>query len=41
MRPDGVGEANIGDFLVIRRLADDIGLMAELVKLRGEKRNDG
>jgi len=34
MRPDGVGEASTGDFLVIRRLADDIDLMEELVRLR-------
>lgn len=34
MRPDGVGEASVGDFLVIRRLADDIALFEELVKLR-------
>jgi hypothetical protein len=34
MRPDGVGEASTGDFLVIRRLADDIDLMAELLDLR-------
>ena len=39
MRPDGVGEANIGDFLVIRRLADDIALMAELAKLREGQSN--
>jgi hypothetical protein len=36
MRPDGVGEASVGDFLVIRRLCDDIDLMAELVRLREE-----
>jgi hypothetical protein len=34
MRPDGVGEASVGDFLVIRRLCDDIDLLEELVKLR-------
>lgn len=34
MRPDGVGEMNVGDFLVIRRLADDLDLMYELFRLR-------
>ena len=34
MRPDGVGEASVGDFLVIRRLCDDIDLMTELVQRR-------
>jgi hypothetical protein len=34
MRPDGVGEMNVGDFLVIRRLADDTDLLEELLQLR-------
>jgi hypothetical protein len=34
MRPDGVGEASVGDFLVIRRLCDDIDLLEELVQRR-------
>jgi hypothetical protein len=36
MRPDGLGEASVGDWLVIRRLADDTGLLEELIRLRIE-----
>jgi hypothetical protein len=36
MRPDGVGELSVGDFLVIRRLADDTEILAELLRLRAE-----
>jgi hypothetical protein len=34
MRPDGLGEASVGDWLVIRRLADDTALLEELLQLR-------
>jgi hypothetical protein len=41
MRPDGVGEASVGDFLVIRRLCDDIDLLEELLLRRGIMRTAG
>lgn len=34
MRPDGLGEQSVGDWLVIRRLADDTALLEELLFLR-------
>lgn len=34
MRPDGVGEQNVGDFIVLRRLADDTEILAELIQRR-------
>lgn len=33
-RPDGLGEENVGDFLVIRNFADDRALLEELLQLR-------
>lgn len=36
MRPDGVGEQNVGDFIVLRRLADDTGILRELLELRAK-----
>ncbi len=34
MRPDGLGPAHIGDWLVIRPLAEDTDLLEELLRLR-------
>ena len=34
MRPDGLGEQSVGDWLVIRRLEDDTALLEELLQLR-------
>lgn len=34
MRPDGVGEQHVGDFIVLRRLEDDTEILRELLELR-------
>lgn len=34
LRPDGTGDASVGDFLVIRSFADDREVLAELLSLR-------
>jgi len=41
MRPDGVGEQSVGDFIVLRRLADDTAILAELLDLRDRARREG
>jgi hypothetical protein len=34
MRPDGLGDKSVAEFLVIRRLDDDTDILAELLELR-------
>lgn len=34
MRPDGTGDASVGDFVVMRRFEDDRAILAELFRLR-------
>jgi hypothetical protein len=41
MRPDKIGEENIGDFIVLRRLADDTEILRELLELRAKVAGDG
>lgn len=36
LRPDGVGEVNVGSWLVVRPLAEDTELLAELLELRAK-----
>lgn len=38
LRPDGLGEASVGEWLVIRTLADDTDLISELLALRAGRR---
>lgn len=34
MRPNGLGEQSVGDWIVLRRLEDDTAILAELMTLR-------
>lgn len=34
LRPDGTGDASVGDFVVMRRFEDDRAILAELLELR-------
>ena len=36
LRPDGTGDASVGDFIVMRRFEDDRAILAELLELRAK-----